>query len=131
VIHLDSPSIPIRCHIDPDHFDALHNPIVGINILSASLAQKLLKHMALTPTLKLMNSLSGHILASLGILYVLPIQVEETMVHLSLYIFDIWDFDLLIGQPLRRLIYEGQTGKLNICFGKKIQFSMSISHSKR
>jgi hypothetical protein len=44
--------------------------------------------------------------------------VEGTMVHLSFYIFDTWDFDLLIGQPLRRLIYEGETGKLNICFGK-------------
>jgi hypothetical protein len=55
--------------------------------------------------------------------------VEGTLVHLSFYIFDIWDFDLLIGQPLRRLIYEGQTGKLNICFGKNFQFPMSISHS--
>jgi hypothetical protein len=36
---------------------------------------------------------------------------------------------MLIGQPLRRLIYEGQTGKLNICFGKKFQFLMFISHS--
>jgi hypothetical protein len=86
--------------------------------MSASLAQKLLKHMPLTPTVKLMESLSGHIVPSLGILYVLPIQVEGTMVHLSFYIFDIWDFDLLIGQPLKRLIYERQIGKLNICFGK-------------
>jgi hypothetical protein len=35
----------------------------------------------------------------------------------------------LIGQPLRRLIYEGQTKKLNIYFGKNFQFLMSISHS--
>jgi hypothetical protein len=35
----------------------------------------------------------------------------------------------LIGQPFRRLLYEGQTGKLNICFGKKLQFPVSISHS--
>jgi hypothetical protein len=35
----------------------------------------------------------------------------------------------LIGQPFRRLLYEGQTGKINICFGKKLQFPMSISHS--
>jgi hypothetical protein len=55
--------------------------------------------------------------------------MEGTMVHLSFYIFDIWDFDLLIGQPLRRLIYEGQTRKLNICSGKNFQFPMSISHS--
>jgi hypothetical protein len=35
----------------------------------------------------------------------------------------------LIGQPFRRLLYEGQIGKLNICFGKKLQFLVSISHS--
>jgi hypothetical protein len=35
----------------------------------------------------------------------------------------------LIGQPFRRLLYEGQIGKINICFRKKLQFPMSISHS--
>jgi hypothetical protein len=58
VIRLDSPSIPICCQIDLDHFDALYNLVVGINIMSASVAQKLLKHMPLTPTVKLMKSLS-------------------------------------------------------------------------
>jgi hypothetical protein len=85
--------------------------------------------MSLAPTSKLMKSLSGHIVPSLGILHVLPIQVEGTMVHLSFYLFDIWDFDLLIGQPFRRLLYEGQTRKLNISLGKNFQFPMSISHS--
>jgi hypothetical protein len=35
----------------------------------------------------------------------------------------------LIGQPFRRLLYEGQIGKINIYFGKKLQFPMSITHS--
>jgi hypothetical protein len=35
----------------------------------------------------------------------------------------------LIGQPFRRLLYEGQIGKLNIYFEKKHQFPVSISHS--
>jgi hypothetical protein len=77
----------------------------------------------------LIKSPSGHIVPSLGVLHVLPNKVEGTMVHLSFYIFGIWDFDLLIGQPLRRLIYKGQIEKLNICFGKDFQFSMSIFHS--
>jgi len=50
-------------------------------------------------------------------------------VHLSFYIFNTWDFDLLIAQPFRRLLYEGQSGKLNIHLGKKLQFPLSISHS--
>jgi hypothetical protein len=35
----------------------------------------------------------------------------------------------LIGQPFRRLLYEGQIGRLNNCFGKKLQFLVSISQS--
>ena len=120
VIRLDSPSISIRYQINKAPFNALYNPIVGINIMSASFAHDLLKHMPLTPTTKLLKSLSGHILPSLGILYVLPIQVKGTKVHLSFYIFDIIEFDLLIGQPIERLIEEGQTRKLKISLEKKL-----------
>jgi hypothetical protein len=73
VIRLDSPSLPIRCSIDSDLIDALYNPVVGINIMSVSLAPYLMKHMTLTPTTKLMKSLSGHIVPSLGILHIQPI----------------------------------------------------------
>ena len=72
-IHLDSPSISINCQINKAPFNALYNPVVGINIMSASFAHDLLKHIPLTPTTKLLKGLSGHILPSLGILYVLPI----------------------------------------------------------
>jgi hypothetical protein len=73
VIHLDSPSISIHCQINKAPFDALYNIVVGVNIMSASFAHDLSKHMLLTPTTKLLKSLSGHILPSLGILYVLHI----------------------------------------------------------
>jgi len=56
-------------------------------------------------------------------------MVEGSMVHLNFYIFDTWDFDLLIGKPFRRLLYEGQTGKLNISFGKDFKFPIMIYHS--
>jgi hypothetical protein len=65
----------------------------------------------------------------LGILYVLPIQINGTKVHLSSYIFDIMEFDLLIGQPIERLIQEGQTEKLNIRLGKNFKLSVPITHS--
>jgi len=96
VIYLDSSSILICCTINTDQIDALYNLVVGINIMSMSLAEHLLHDMKLTPTMKFKRSLSGHIIPSLGILHVLPIQVEGTAVHLSFYIFNTWDFDLLI-----------------------------------
>jgi hypothetical protein len=129
VIRLDSPSISIHCQIHKDPFKALYNLVVGVNIMSTSFARDLLRHMPLTPTTKLLKNPSGHIALSLGIFYVLPIQVKGTMVHLSFYIFDIMEFDLLIGQPIKRLIQEGQTGKLNIYLRKNFKLPLSITHS--
>ena len=51
------------------------------------------------------------------------------MVHLSFYIFDIIEFNLLIGQPIETLIQEGQTGKLKISLGKNFKLSIPITHS--
>jgi hypothetical protein len=39
------------------------------------------------------------------------------------------EFDLLIGQPIERLIQEGQTGKLNKRLGTNFKLSMPITHS--
>ena len=37
VIRLDTRPITIRCAYDSDQFDALYNPVVGINIMSEAL----------------------------------------------------------------------------------------------
>jgi hypothetical protein len=39
------------------------------------------------------------------------------------------EFDLLIGQPIERLIQEGQMEKLNIRLGKNFKLSIPITHS--
>ena len=39
------------------------------------------------------------------------------------------EFDLLIGQPIERLIQEGQTQKLKISLGKNFKLSLPITHS--
>ena len=129
VIRLDTPPIPIRCAYDCDQFDALYNPVVGINIMSKAFAHKLFGKLILTPTTKFIKDSSGRLVPSLGILIVLPFMVEGSMVHLNFYIFDTSDFELLIGQPFRRLLYDGQTGKLHIYFGKDFKFPVIISHS--
>jgi hypothetical protein len=51
------------------------------------------------------------------------------MVHLSFYIYDIIEVDLLIGQPIERLIQEGQTGKLKISLKKNFKLSIPITYS--
>jgi len=129
VIRLDTPPITIRCAYDSDQFDALYNPVVGINIMSEAFALKFFGKLVLTPTTKVIKESSGQLVPSLGIINVIPFMVEGSMVHLNFYIFDTWDFDLLIGQPFRRLLYEGQTRKLHISFGKDFKFPITISHS--
>jgi hypothetical protein len=129
IIHLDSPSVTIECQLDKAPFDSFYNPIVGVNIMSAIFAQDLLKDMPLAPTTKLLKSILGHIALSLGILCALPIFVNETQVLLNFYIFDVMEFDLLIGQPIESLIQEGQMGKLNIKLGKNFELSVPITHS--
>ena len=39
------------------------------------------------------------------------------------------EFDLLIGQPIKRLIQEGWTGKLKISLMKNFKLSIPIIHS--
>jgi hypothetical protein len=55
VIRLDSPSISIHCQINKAPFDALYNPVVGVNIMSVSFAHDLLKDISLTLTTKLVK----------------------------------------------------------------------------
>jgi hypothetical protein len=73
VIRFDSPSTSTHCQIHRDPFKARYNPVVGVNIMSTSFAHDLLKHMPLTLTTKLLKSPLGHIVPSLGILYMHPI----------------------------------------------------------
>jgi hypothetical protein len=68
------------------------------------------KNMLLTPTTKFLKSLSGQILPSEGIFHLIPIKVDETKVYLSFYVFDIWEFNLLIGHAIERLLHEGRKG---------------------
>jgi hypothetical protein len=65
----------------------------------------------------------------LEILCVLPIFINGTQVLLNFYNFDVVEFDVLIGQPIERLIPEGQTGKLNIKLEKNFELSMPITYS--
>jgi hypothetical protein len=50
-------------------------------------------------------------------------------IHPSFHIFDIKEFDLLIGSPLEKLLKEGHTRKLDVCLGKTIKVPLHFSHS--
>jgi hypothetical protein len=129
VIRLDSPSTFIHCQIHKTLFDAFSNPVVGVNVMSKSFARTLLGNFQLTPATKLLKSLFGQILPSDGIFHLIPIKVDKTKVYLSFYVFDIWEFDLLIGHPIERLLHQGRKGSINVRLGKSINLSISITRS--
>ena len=86
VICLDSSSIPVRCIINTDEINVIYNLFVRINIMSMSLVEYLLQDMTLTTTMKFIRSLSRHIIPSLGILYILPIHIENPSTFKLLYL---------------------------------------------
>ena len=97
--------------------------------MSKSFAHTLPENFQLTPTTKLLKSLLGQILPSKGIFHLIPIKVDETNVYLSFYVFDIWVFNLLIGHPIERLLYEGRKGSINVSLRKSINLFIPITCS--
>jgi hypothetical protein len=97
--------------------------------MSKSFAHTLPENFQLTPTTKLLKSLSGQILPIEGIFHLIPIRVDETKVYLSFYVFDIWEFDLLIGHPIERLLQEGRKGSIKVSLETSINLFILITRS--
>ena len=93
--------------------------------MSYTFAKEFLKDISLIPTNKLLKNYSGYIIPSLGVLSALPIVINDFCILLIFYIFDVWDFNVMIGVPIIKLLQEGCNGKLDIKFG--FSFSMSIT----
>ena len=96
--------------------------------MSEFLAKNLLGNKPLVSTNKLFKNLLGLIIECCGIVRDVPIEINETEVHLDFHIFAILDFELLIGYPFEKLFQEKPShGSLNEEF-KKTTFATPISH---
>ena len=111
--------------------DFLYNPTVDVSIMSNSLAYALFDgDEPLTPTDKLLKIPSGEVIKSHGIARMVPITINEITILLNFYIFEIRDFDLLIGHPLKKLLEESQySGSLDVDLGKSINLSIPLTQS--
>ena len=97
--------------------DVLYNPMVGANILSSSFASTSFKDEPLAPTTKTFRNVACSILKSEGIACNVSLGHEGFEVALDFYVFDVYDFDILIGHPLEKLCLNISTvGELNIRF---------------
>jgi hypothetical protein len=83
-----------------------YNPFVRINFISKTLAKTLRPDASLTPSQKLLQSPSGFILESHGVLRTVPVTINNSGICLDFHIFDISEIPLLIGRPIMRFLQE-------------------------
>ena len=99
--------------------NVLYNPIVEVNLLSASFASTYLGDEPLTPTNKTLRIAPRSRLEGLGILHNISLYHNNVEVILDFHVFDIQDFDIMIGHPLEKLFIEPpKTGELDVKMGR-------------
>ena len=76
-----------------------------VNVLPWHIAYTLVGNVTLRPSDTLLKSCPlGHTLKCRGVTSVVPLIIDEIEVNLDFHIFDILDFDLLLGSPFEKLL---------------------------
>jgi len=118
-IWISSPSTITPCLIRGTTVEAHINPIMEVNVLPWYLAYTLLGNVMLRPSDTLLKSCpSGHILKCRGVASAVLLIIDKIEVNLDFHIFDILDFDLLLGFPLEKLL--GSQGSLDVTLRKTL-----------
>jgi hypothetical protein len=129
-IRLQTPLYTLPCFIQGTAVSAHYNPTVGANIMYVSCA---LSHLSDKPLLLTSRSLwSGprSTMEGIGILHDVPIWYDKTELALDFHIFEIQDFDILIGHPVEKMFQNiSPLGTLDITLGVK-DISLPILRSK-
>lgn len=130
ILRISSPLTTVRCRIRGVTVEALYCPTIGANIISGNLSLDLLNDVPLAPTTKAFKCPSGPIIEGCGILQHVNVLTSDTEVILDLHVFDVLDFDLLIGVPIERLLDKTlSVGYLDVSLGKET-FSVSLGQAK-
>jgi hypothetical protein len=110
--------------------NALYNPTIGANILSASLVCTFLANEPIALTNKTFRVGPQTRLEGLGILHNIFLYHDNMEIILDFHVFDIQDFDILIRHPLEKLFVEPpKTGDLDIKLGRE-SFSIQVTRAK-
>src|SRR6185369_13931251 len=103
-IRISPISATITCSVKGKIVEALHDPTAEVCIIPEYLLHTLVGNKPLTPSDKYFKSPSGLYFECRGIARNVPITIDKIEVHLEFYIYDILDFDLLLGLPLEKLL---------------------------
>ena len=97
--------------------------------MSASYALMHLEN-SLVPTEKTLRNAPGSILEGVGIVHDVLVRHDDFEVALDFHIFDVYDFNILIGHPVEKLFLEAPLlGTIDFKLGREI-FSLPISRAK-
>ena len=97
--------------------------------MSASYAFTHLEN-SLVPTEKTLRIAPGSILEGVGIVHDVLVRHDDFEVALDFHIFDVYDFDILIGHPVEKLFLEAPLlGTIDFKLGRET-FSLPISRAK-
>ena len=106
------------CRVSRTMVDGVYNPLVGANIMSLTLARSILGKVPLIPTTRTLRYKENVNLECEGVAANVTIYYADVGARLNFYIFDIQDFDLLIGYPVERLFVDTLlSGTLDVKLG--------------
>jgi hypothetical protein len=127
VLRINSPPSTIPCAIRGTPVDILYCPTVGTNIISSECSFQLLGDELLVQTNKTFQTSSREILEGIRVLQNMTVKHKNIDVILDFHVFDVQDFDFMIGHPIEKLLMDAPTqGKLDVRLGKET-FSVQIS----
>jgi hypothetical protein len=99
--------------------DALYNPYVGANLMSAAFAFAYLSEKSMASTVKSLRSSPRTSLKGLGTLHDTTLHHGDMEVALDFHVFKIQDFNIMIRHPLEKLIVEPpSSGALDVKLGR-------------
>jgi hypothetical protein len=109
---------------------AFYNPMVGVNIISALFSSYHLGERRVTPTTKSLRTGPRSTLRGIGIMHEVLVWHKEIEIALDFHVFEVQDFDILIGHPVEKLFLDvSDLGGPKVSLGGK-PFMLSIGQAK-
>ena len=102
-IRIQTPLYTLPCFIQRTTISILYSPTVGANIMSASFALSHLSNNPLLPTVRSLLIGPHSTIEGIGILHNVPVWYEKVEIALDFHVFEVQDFDILIGHPVEKL----------------------------
>jgi len=118
-IQIYAPPSSIHCKVLGTMVDVLYSPTAGANKMSESFAHAYFGDEPLASTNKSLRNAPRTILKGHGILHNTMILYNNAVIALDFHVFDIQDFDIMIGHPLATLFIEPlSSGDLDVKIGR-------------